>query len=186
MTFDYMEESALTASTQYHGTRVPLIHLSEVLHECAEALNKLDRIKKCLFYGRELGPITEGLHYGEVFQNCESLPIWISEHPSKDKKAKDIIHGIIGKATEAGELLEALIKVIDEGQELDLPNVGEEIGDGLWYDAMLLRAIDSNFGEVQAINIAKLRQRFPNRFTEYDANNRNLAQEREILEQIEK
>lgn len=93
----------------------------------------------------------------------------------------NVIHAIIGKATEAGELLEAL-SAAAEGEAFDAVNALEEVGDGFWYDALLLRAIGSNFGEAQSVNIAKLRRRFPNAFTEFDANNRDLFEERKILE----
>jgi hypothetical protein len=45
-----------------------------------------------------------------------------------------------------------------------------------------LNAVRCTFDECQRINIAKLRQRFPDKFTEYDANNRDLFAERSQLE----
>lgn len=177
--FDYIEEAHVTASSSYHGDRVPLGYFRETIAEAVEALNKLDAIKKTIFYGREMGvPMPEG-----NAATLGKLPLWISEEDNAeaDARAVNIIHAIIGKATEAGELLEAL-SATAEGAPFDKFNAREEVGDGFWYDALLLKAIDSNFGEAQAVNIAKLRQRFPNKFTEHDANNRDLFEERKILE----
>ena len=106
----------------------------------------------------------------------------ISGHPDHDEDARNIIHGIIGKATEAGELLEALQRTVIYGDKFDFPNVNEEQGDGFWYDAVLARATGTTFEEIQKTNIAKLRHRFPDNFTNYDANNRDLSGERQILE----
>ena len=90
------------------------------------------------------------------------------------------------KATEAGELLEALHATAYRGETFDVANAGEEIGDGFWYDALLARACGLTFDGIQRTNIAKLRHRFPDHFTEYDANNRDLFGERRILEEGEK
>lgn len=177
--FNYIEEAHVTASGSYHGDRVSLAYFRKTVAEAVAILNKLDAIKKTIFYGREMDvPVPEG-----NAATLDKLPIWISDKntPEFDARAVNIIHAIIGKATESGELLEAL-SATAEGVPFDKFNAREEIGDGFWYDALLLRAIGSNFNEAQAINIAKLRKRFPNKFTEYDANNRDLIEERKILE----
>ena len=180
--FDYITEALLTASPSFHGSKVPMAHFLQVLQDGMAAAEALDKIKKALFYGRELGAMPIA---AEAWENCNALPIMISDScvPEENEAAKEIIHGIIGKFTEAGELLEALLKAVLQTENLDTFNLREEIGDGFWYDAIILQAIGSNFGEAQAVNIQKLRKRFPDRFTEYDANTRNLAEERKILEQ---
>lgn len=184
--FDYVAEAHLTVSPHFYGYRVPMAHLDAVLSQAISALNALDRVKKCLFYGRELGPLAEGVEIGEVWLNCNGLPDWISIHPDEDQAARNIIHAIIGKATEAGELLELLHATAVKGEVFDVANAGEEIGDGFWYDALLARTCGLTFDGIQRTNIAKLRHRFPNAFIEYDANNRDLFGERRILEEVEK
>src|SRR5574343_2025806 len=71
--FDYVAEAHLTASPKFYGELVPLAHFDAVLSQAIDALNALDRVKKCLFYGRELGPLAEGVETGEVYQNCNGL-----------------------------------------------------------------------------------------------------------------
>lgn len=186
-TFDYIEEAHVTASDKYYGDRIPLSYFAHVVGQAIDALSKLDEIKKALFYGREIDvpqAASEGAHPATLAK----LPEWIATDASEeaDRAAINIIHGIIGKATEAGELLEALAATANNGAPFDGVNAVEEVGDGFWYDALVLRALGSNFGEAQRVNIAKLRHRFPNAFTEYDANNRDLFGEREILEGGEK
>lgn len=175
--FDYIAEAQLTKSSSFHGELVSKQAYIDVLIDCIKSLQTLDRIKKALFYGKGEHSLTLGSK-----ATCSEIDL-IGLHPNPHKGI-DIIHGIIGKATEAGELLEALFESTIGHQALDKYNIREEVGDGFWYDAILLSAIDSNFGEAQAINISKLRSRYPNKFTEYDAVNRNLKDEREILETV--
>lgn len=177
---DYIEQAHVTASDKFYGEAVPYEHFEEILSDCISALKRLDVVKKALFYGkfpnRTLGR----------FRDLSGLPSIIAEYSgdllSDLEKSTNIIHAILGKATEAGELLEALESTILVGLPFDFANALEEVGDGLWYDALLLKAIGSNFEEAQRVNIAKLRQRFGEKFSEFDANNRDLFEERKILE----
>lgn len=91
-------------------------------------------------------------------------------------------HGVQGCVTEAGELTDALKRFIHYGTDIDRVNILEECGDMLWYLAIILDSIGSNFAEAQAVNIAKLRKRFPDKFTQADAVDRDLGEERKALE----
>jgi hypothetical protein len=84
-------------------------------------------------------------------------------------------------ATEATELLEALYKMLETG-ELDEVNAIEENGDTMWYQALLLRALESSFEQSGSINIEKLYKRFPDKFDNNKAIYRDVQKERELLE----
>lgn len=171
---NYIEDANRTKSTSYYPAMVGYGDFVRSLDAAIGALNYLDKIKKALFYGKPLFP---GLKV--VGETCETLAI---EHLAiNDMKAVDILHGIIGKATEGCELLEALERSIVTGTALDFVNVAEEIGDGQWYDAILAKAIGVTFEEVQATNIAKLRKRYPEKYADAEALTRDLAAEREVL-----
>jgi NTP pyrophosphatase (non-canonical NTP hydrolase) len=176
--FDYIEEAHVTASGKYYGEKVSLSYFLDVCESAIAAVKRLDAIKKALFYGRD-GVLSPEANQATLAQ----FPVFISDScsPEDNQAATNLLHGILGKITESGELLEALAKVA-KGEKLDDANILEEVGDGFWYDALILRAINSNFGEAQLVNIAKLRKRFPNAFAEHEANNRDLFAEREILE----
>ena len=105
-TFDYIEEAHVTASGSYHGDRVSLGYFRETIAEAVAALVKLDAIKKTLFYGRDCGVPAPGDNSGTLAK----LPDWIATDGTDEANARavNIVHAIIGKATEAGELLEAL------------------------------------------------------------------------------
>lgn len=92
-----------------------------------------------------------------------------------------LMHAAMGCATEAGELVDAIKKHLFYGKPVDRVNLIEEAGDVLWYLALLLDTLGCPFEEAMDRNIAKLRTRFPDKFTEGDAINRNLDAEREAL-----
>lgn len=93
-----------------------------------------------------------------------------------------VLHASMGLVTEAAELQDALKKASFYGKELDITNIKEEAGDMLWYLALLFDAIGTDFETEQARVIAKLKARFPDKFTEEKAENRDLVTERAILE----
>lgn len=93
-----------------------------------------------------------------------------------------ILHASMGLSTEAGELLDAMKKHIFYGKKLDMVNLQEELGDIFWYAAQLADAAGFTFEDTMEKNIAKLKARYPDRFTEKDAVIRNLDVERKILE----
>lgn len=112
------------------------------------------------------------VHPGEDFQ----------DDVAKLKNRIDLLHAAIGMQTEAAEFSDMLKKNFFYGKALDVVNLREELGDQLWYIAMALRALDTTFEEVMERNIAKLKARYPDKFTEELAENRDLKKEREILE----
>jgi NTP pyrophosphatase (non-canonical NTP hydrolase) len=91
-------------------------------------------------------------------------------------------HAAYGCVTEAGEMLDALKKAKFYGKTLDLTNIKEEAGDLLWYLAILFDELDTTFEKESARVIAKLKARYPDKFTLEHAENRDLVKEREILE----
>jgi NTP pyrophosphatase (non-canonical NTP hydrolase) len=99
-----------------------------------------------------------------------------------DKKTVRILHAAMGLSTEAGELLDAVKKHLMYGKPLDIVNLKEEAADCFWYIAILADTLGFSFEEIQERNIAKLKTRFGDKFTEHAANNRDLQKEREILE----
>lgn len=91
------------------------------------------------------------------------------------------LHAIMGLTTEVGELTDVWKRRIFYGREIDVVNAREEIGDVLWYLAILCDCVGTTIPEEQARNIAKLRARYPERFTDDKALSRDLVAEREIL-----
>lgn len=99
-----------------------------------------------------------------------------------DEDLIDLLHAGIGLATEAGEFLDAIKKHIFYGKKLDKVNLAEEGGDTLWYLALAFRKLKTTFDKEMQVNIDKLAARYPEKFTEYLAENRDLELEHKILE----
>jgi NTP pyrophosphatase (non-canonical NTP hydrolase) len=95
---------------------------------------------------------------------------------------ENILHGALGIVTEAGEILDAVKKSIFYGKPFDLVNLQEEIGDCFWYLAILAKEAGMSFEDIMQQNINKLRARYPEKFTEEAALNRDLEAERRVLE----
>lgn len=93
-----------------------------------------------------------------------------------------VIHAIFGLFTEIGELVDIFKRHIFYGKEIDYTNMDEEIGDCLWYIAILMDFCGVNFEQCMERNIRKLRTRFPQKFDEENALSRDLAAERTALE----
>ena len=76
----------------------------------------------------------------------------------------DLLHAALGLSGEAGEFADCIKKHWVYGQPLDKANAAEEIGDILWYCALACNALDVQLADVAAMNIEKLRKRYPARY----------------------
>ncbi len=101
---------------------------------------------------------------------------------SLKNREKDTTHMIFGMLTEVGELADVFKKNMAYGKDIDWVNVKEELGDLLFYIGSFCRINGIDLDEVITTNILKLESRYPEKFTEYHALNRDLKKEREILE----
>jgi NTP pyrophosphatase (non-canonical NTP hydrolase) len=93
-----------------------------------------------------------------------------------------LVHAAFGMSTEAGEFLDQLKKHFFYGKALDLTNLKEELGDILWYIAIAMDELGTDFPTEMDRVIRKLRVRFPEKFNPVDANLRDLNAERDELE----
>ena len=99
-----------------------------------------------------------------------------------ESKLMDNIHMLFGMATEIGELQDVFKKNIAYKKNIDWINIEEEIGDIFFYAASFCRINNLDLEKIIDTNVQKLESRYPNKFTEYHALNRNLSKERKILE----
>jgi len=97
-------------------------------------------------------------------------------------KTGRLVHGILGVSSECGELADQLKRHIFYGRPLDEVNISEECGDILWYIALIANVLGVSIDQMMATNISKLKARYPEKFTEQRATDRDLSAEREILE----
>ncbi len=143
--------------------------------------NILDMYKKNIFYGKEIDwdrveSSLDKIDYLSSVGKCEEIP----QAGSLNIDPR-VFHALIGTATEATELMEALFSTM-EGDEIDYVNVMEEFGDINWYEAIGCDATGVSFEDILNTNIEKLRNRFPEKFTSENAIKRDLDVERNTLQ----
>lgn len=97
------------------------------------------------------------------------------------KRQARLLHGAIGLATESGELLDTLKKHIYYQKPLDTGNLFEELGDIMWYVALICNEMNWPMDEVMKANINKLVARYPQKFTSHNAIERDLVVEQQAL-----
>lgn len=159
---EYLKASARTAATKIHPDVIDVDDFKTTMYQSIETSQWIDDFKKGLFY-RKTANLDEPLFQGHM-EDFEDVP-------------HDVLHGILGTVTESGELMELLRDNFVRGFELDEIKLKDEIGDLLWYVAMLLRHYGWTFEEVFDMNIAKLRARFPDRFDEERARSKDAELE---------
>jgi NTP pyrophosphatase (non-canonical NTP hydrolase) len=98
-------------------------------------------------------------------------------------KDVDNVHMIFGLFTELGELVDGFKKDMAYNVPIDDVNLKEEIGDLMWYIAGLCNVNGFDLDNILEANIAKLKTRYPDKFTEEAAINRDLDKERSVLMQ---
>ena len=91
-------------------------------------------------------------------------------------------HAAYGLAGEVGEFIDQLKKHKYYGKSLDYVNLEEAIGDCMWYIALACNALGVDLQKVMDTNIAKLKVRFADKFTQAEAITRDIAAERQVLE----
>ncbi len=191
--------AALETESRIDVVKTDAMHLVNVLNATIAAGNLLDVIKKDTFYGLPKTPEKLGARQDRLIDNARRLrtaaPLAASgalpsdsADPSTVRSLTNIdprvAHAVIGMATEAVELLEALRDAIVNNEPIDSVNLLEELGDLNWYHAIAVDALGGNWEKIQETNIAKLRER--NKGKKFNAEatiNRDVDRERTLLEE---
>lgn len=139
----------------------------------------LDLMKKKIAYDSDMVKLLKlDAEHTIALKNFESSVFL--DKISENEKLSQLLHYIIGIATETNEMMLALAKAAITG-DLDLVNIGEENADALWYQGVMCERLGLDMGKLLEANINKLQVRYPHKFTNKDANNRNLEEERLVL-----
>lgn len=78
--------------------------------------------------------------------------------------ADRLINGLMGLNGEAGEAIDILKKHLFQGHDLNREHLAKELGDVAWYLAVTADALGYSLEEILAMNVAKLRERYPDGF----------------------
>lgn len=83
-----------------------------------------------------------------------------------------VLNGCLGLAGEAGETLDMIKKWVFHEKDLDLVHFKRELGDVMWYVAMICHSMEINLDEILQTNVDKLKARYPEGFDTVRANHR--------------
>ena len=180
----YQQDAIRTESRIEHVRLNPVFFLS-VLDIAMAAGAMLDQMKKHAFYGKDYNNADIMSGFQTIVDGMDGVKSSFTEISSNETTFEidpRVFHAILGIATESTELLEALDI---SGQKMDNVNLLEESFDIDWYQFILMDALDGDLQQTWDTGIAKLRARYPEKFTSENAINRDLEAEREILDALD-
>lgn len=83
-----------------------------------------------------------------------------------------VLNACLGLAGEVGETLDMIKKWVFHEKELDVEHLKKELGDIMWYMAMMCCSFDFDLDEILQMNVDKLKARYPEGFDPVRANHR--------------
>lgn len=84
----------------------------------------------------------------------------------------NLLNGALGLAGEVGEVVDMIKKHKFHGHYLDKNEVVKELGDIIWYCTLLSSVLGVKLESVMRLNIEKLKNRYPDGFSEEASRNR--------------
>lgn len=84
-----------------------------------------------------------------------------------------VIDGCLGLSGEVGEFEDMIKKWIFQENDLDIIHAKKELGDVMWYVAMICHSFGWSLDEILQMNVDKLRARYPEGFSVEAANHRD-------------
>lgn len=91
------------------------------------------------------------------------------EHATKEAAAMGydlagLLNGLLGLSGETGEFTDMIKKWIFHEANLDVEHAKKELGDVMWYVAMICHSMNWDLDEIMRLNINKLMRRYPEGF----------------------
>lgn len=84
----------------------------------------------------------------------------------------DLAHASLGLVTETGEFTTEVKRAVIYGKEISeemRQHMVEELGDIMWYIALAATHLDTTLSTIAKQNVAKLAERFPDKYTDQAA-----------------
>jgi len=76
-----------------------------------------------------------------------------------------IMNAILGLNGEAGEVADVMKKHLFQGHDLNKEKLIDEVGDIMWYVALLADGLGVTMEDFAEVNVAKLKKRYPEGFS---------------------
>ncbi len=105
-----------------------------------------------------------------------------------------MLHAIMGIADESGELTNIMLQATYYNKPVDIPHYKDELGDLLWYFCLAIEDIartenktpEEVANEILSINQAKLKVRYPDKYSNENALHRDLKTEQDAVDSAAK
>lgn len=81
-----------------------------------------------------------------------------------DGMTAQLLNGCLGLSGEVGEFNDMIKKVVFHEATADVDHLEKELGDIMWYIALICNAFGFDLDHVMQINIEKLKARYPDGF----------------------
>ena len=193
MKFQDFKIEALKTESNVTDVSTNVLYLEVLLNLAFNVTEAVDVLKKNIYYKKEIDPQKMDSVLDAIIMTAAAARMMYKQSLGMDEETKAqvirpvseimdprYLHGVLGVFTEAGELLQTLGK--QEGN-LDRANIAEEVGDVMWYLALIEDSVGVDVEGAMDTVIAKLKQRYPDKFTTHSATVRDLEAERRILEE---
>lgn len=82
----------------------------------------------------------------------------------RDVDVGGVLNGCLGLSGEVGEFNDMVKKWIFHEKDLDMEHAKKELGDVMWYVAMLCHSFGWNLDTIMQMNVDKLKARYPQGF----------------------
>ena len=90
----------------------------------------------------------------------------------REDQRQVLTYTALGLTGESGEVAEMIKKAFYHGHPLDKETLSKELGDVLWYLAVMASGLGLSLDQIASENIEKLRERYPAGFSEERSRNR--------------
>lgn len=90
----------------------------------------------------------------------------------REDQQQVLTYTALGLTGESGEVAEIIKKAFYHGHALEVETLSKELGDVLWYVAVMASGLGLSLDEIASENIEKLRERYPAGFSEERSRNR--------------
>lgn len=92
--------------------------------------------------------------------------------PKETSDIGGVLNACLGLSGEVGEFNDMIKKWIFHEKDLDMAHLKKELGDVMWYVAMMCESFGWDLDDILQMNVDKLKARFPEGFDTNLANNR--------------
>lgn len=104
--------------------------------------------------------------------STDRLDAWKTAMKGSTIDPGGVMYACLGLSGEVGEVIEIVKKWVFHKKPIDLLHMEKEVGDIMWYIAMICDSMGFDLDRIMAINIEKLKQRYPDGFSTEASNNR--------------